>query len=91
MELHSKLVFLYLTEMDPSLELKYRSKKSREKEMEPERVEKRSSAPDFKLDKRRGSKVSVHSFYLSYFPIFIFLMSVSKVAYVFEMLVKYPC
>ncbi|KAF4094062.1 hypothetical protein AMELA_G00008930 [Ameiurus melas] len=43
--------------MDPSLELKYRSKKSGEREMEPERVQKRSSMPDFKLDKRRGSKV----------------------------------
>lgn len=52
--------------MDPSLELKYRSKKSHEKEMEPERVEKRSSISDFKLDKRRGSKVSVHSFYLCF-------------------------
>uniref|UniRef100_A0AAR2JT56 CXXC-type zinc finger protein 1 n=1 Tax=Pygocentrus nattereri TaxID=42514 RepID=A0AAR2JT56_PYGNA len=44
-------------EMDPSLEIKYRSKKNREKEAEPERAEKRSSTPDFKLDKRRGSKV----------------------------------
>ncbi|KAL7837407.1 hypothetical protein SRHO_G00271180 [Serrasalmus rhombeus] len=44
-------------EMDPSLEIKYRSKKNREKEAEPERPEKRSSTPDFKLDKRRGSKV----------------------------------
>ncbi|KAI4904577.1 hypothetical protein NFI96_027373 [Prochilodus magdalenae] len=44
-------------EMDPSLEIKYRSKKIREKEAEPERAEKWSSTPDFKLDKRRGSKV----------------------------------
>ncbi|TST85783.1 CXXC-type zinc finger protein 1 [Bagarius yarrelli] len=44
-------------EMDPSLELKYLSKKSREKVVEPERVEKQFSASDFKLDKRRGSKV----------------------------------
>lgn len=65
-ELHLYLVFLCLTEMDPSLELKYRSKKSHEKEMEPERIEKRSSTPDFKLDKRRGSKVSVHSIYICF-------------------------
>ncbi|XP_072522538.1 CXXC-type zinc finger protein 1b isoform X1 [Salminus brasiliensis] len=44
-------------EMDPSLEIKYRSKKNREKDSELERAEKRSSPPDFKLDKRRGSKV----------------------------------
>lgn len=53
--------------MDPSLELKYRSKKSCEREMEPERVQKRSSVPDFKLDKRRGSKVSSYSFFLFFF------------------------
>lgn len=53
--------------MDPSLELKYRSKKSCEREMEPERVQKRSSVPDFKLDKRRGSKVSSYSFFLNFF------------------------
>uniref|UniRef100_A0A8B9H7J0 CXXC-type zinc finger protein 1 n=1 Tax=Astyanax mexicanus TaxID=7994 RepID=A0A8B9H7J0_ASTMX len=42
---------------DPSLEIKYRSKKNREKDGEIHRAEKRSSTPDFKLEKRRGSKV----------------------------------
>ncbi|XP_076863211.1 CXXC-type zinc finger protein 1b isoform X2 [Brachyhypopomus gauderio] len=44
-------------DMDPSLEIKYRLKKTREKELEPEKGEKRSSTPDFTLDRRRGSKV----------------------------------
>ncbi|XP_051957149.1 CXXC-type zinc finger protein 1-like isoform X1 [Xyrauchen texanus] len=47
-------------DMDPSLEIRYR-KKNREKEVEPERAEKRSSTPEFKMDRRRGSKVSVSS------------------------------
>ncbi|XP_051531939.1 CXXC-type zinc finger protein 1-like isoform X2 [Myxocyprinus asiaticus] len=43
-------------DMDPSLEIRYR-KKNREKEVESERAEKRSSTPEYKIDKRRGSKV----------------------------------
>ncbi|XP_051769249.1 CXXC-type zinc finger protein 1b [Ctenopharyngodon idella] len=42
--------------MDPSLSIRYR-KKNRDKDNEPERVEKRSSTPEYKIDKRRGSKV----------------------------------
>ncbi|XP_067287090.1 CXXC-type zinc finger protein 1b [Pseudorasbora parva] len=42
--------------MDPSLSIRYR-KKNRDKDIEPERVEKRSSTPEYKIDKRRGSKV----------------------------------
>lgn len=42
--------------MDPSLSIRYR-KKNRDKDVEPERVEKRSSTPEYKIDKRRGSKV----------------------------------
>ncbi|XP_051967652.1 CXXC-type zinc finger protein 1-like isoform X2 [Xyrauchen texanus] len=42
--------------MDPSLEIRYR-KKNRDKEVESERAEKRSSTPEYKIDKRRGSKV----------------------------------
>lgn len=49
--------------MDPSLSIRYR-KKNRDKDVEPERVEKRSSTPEYKIDKRRGSKVSICSFYL---------------------------
>nr|CAE30421.1 novel protein similar to human and mouse CpG binding protein (CGBP) [Danio rerio] len=41
---------------DPSLSIRYR-KKNRDKDVEPERVEKRSSTPEYKIDKRRGSKV----------------------------------
>uniref|UniRef100_A0A8C1ECF0 CXXC-type zinc finger protein 1 n=1 Tax=Cyprinus carpio carpio TaxID=630221 RepID=A0A8C1ECF0_CYPCA len=44
-------------EMDPSLSIRYR-KKNRDRDVEPERVEKRSSTPEYKIDKRRGSKVS---------------------------------
>ncbi|XP_062842379.1 CXXC-type zinc finger protein 1b isoform X2 [Trichomycterus rosablanca] len=44
-------------DIDPSLELKYRTKKPREKAIEHERVEKPFSTPEFRLDKRRGSKV----------------------------------
>uniref|UniRef100_A0A8C1PV91 CXXC-type zinc finger protein 1 n=1 Tax=Cyprinus carpio TaxID=7962 RepID=A0A8C1PV91_CYPCA len=43
-------------EMDPSLSIRYR-KKNRDRDVEPERVEKRSSTPEYKIDKRRGSKV----------------------------------
>ncbi|XP_030633168.1 CXXC-type zinc finger protein 1b [Chanos chanos] len=42
---------------NPLLEIKYRPKKNREKEVEQDRVEKQCSTPDFKIDKRRGSKV----------------------------------
>uniref|UniRef100_A0A8C1IUK1 CXXC-type zinc finger protein 1 n=1 Tax=Cyprinus carpio TaxID=7962 RepID=A0A8C1IUK1_CYPCA len=45
-------------EMDPSLSIRYR-KKNRDRDVEPERVERRSSTPEYKIDKRRGSKVSV--------------------------------
>uniref|UniRef100_A0A3P8XHM6 CXXC-type zinc finger protein 1 n=1 Tax=Esox lucius TaxID=8010 RepID=A0A3P8XHM6_ESOLU len=49
-------------EKNPSLEIKYRSKKSREKEpesqREPERkYERQNSTPDYKSERRRGSKV----------------------------------
>ncbi|XP_016420119.1 CXXC-type zinc finger protein 1-like isoform X1 [Sinocyclocheilus rhinocerous] len=43
-------------ELDPSLLIRYR-KKNRDKDVEPERVERRSSTPEYKIDKRRGSKV----------------------------------
>ncbi|XP_016345444.1 CXXC-type zinc finger protein 1-like [Sinocyclocheilus anshuiensis] len=49
-------------ELDPSLSIRYR-KKNRDKDVEPERVEKRSSTPEYKIDKRRGSKVSVSQVY----------------------------
>lgn len=54
------VLILYLLERDPSLSIRYR-KKNRDKDIEPERVEKRSSTPEYKIDKRRGSKVSVSS------------------------------
>uniref|UniRef100_A0A8C2E8B9 CXXC-type zinc finger protein 1 n=1 Tax=Cyprinus carpio TaxID=7962 RepID=A0A8C2E8B9_CYPCA len=49
-------------EMDPSLLIRYR-KKNRDRDVEPERVERRSSTPEYKTDKRRGSKVSVSPVY----------------------------
>uniref|UniRef100_A0A673GYC0 CXXC-type zinc finger protein 1 n=1 Tax=Sinocyclocheilus rhinocerous TaxID=307959 RepID=A0A673GYC0_9TELE len=49
-------------ELDPSLLIRYR-KKNRDKDVEPERVERRSSTPEYKIDKRRGSKVSVSPVY----------------------------
>uniref|UniRef100_A0A3Q3IZ36 CXXC-type zinc finger protein 1 n=1 Tax=Monopterus albus TaxID=43700 RepID=A0A3Q3IZ36_MONAL len=46
---------------DPSLEIKYRSKKSREKESEPDRSSDKQystpSTPDYRSERRRGSKV----------------------------------
>uniref|UniRef100_A0A3Q4BAB5 CXXC-type zinc finger protein 1 n=1 Tax=Mola mola TaxID=94237 RepID=A0A3Q4BAB5_MOLML len=45
---------------DPTLEIKYRSKKNREKEVELERSEKQystPSTPDYRSERRRGSKV----------------------------------
>ncbi|XP_051951053.1 CXXC-type zinc finger protein 1a isoform X2 [Xyrauchen texanus] len=41
---------------DGSLEIKYRPKKSRGKEMEPDRTEKEPDTPDFKMDGRRGAR-----------------------------------
>ncbi|KAG7229671.1 hypothetical protein INR49_012715 [Caranx melampygus] len=44
---------------NPTLEIKYRSKKSRDKESEPDRSEKQystPSTPDYKSERRRGSK-----------------------------------
>ncbi|XP_059393856.1 CXXC-type zinc finger protein 1-like [Carassius carassius] len=41
--------------LDPSLSIRYR-KKNRDRDVEPERVEKRSSTPEYKIE-RRGSKV----------------------------------
>ncbi|KAL4646279.1 CXXC-type zinc finger protein 1 [Arapaima gigas] len=40
-----------------SLEIKYRPKKSREKETDQERMEKQRGTPDFKSDRRRGSRI----------------------------------
>lgn len=54
-------LFSLSPDKDPSLEIKYRSKKSREKEVEPDRGEKQystPSTPDYKSERRRGSKVS---------------------------------
>ncbi|XP_066566218.1 CXXC-type zinc finger protein 1 [Amia ocellicauda] len=42
---------------DNSLEIKYRPKKSREKEAELERPDKQRGTPDFKIDRRRGSRI----------------------------------
>ncbi|XP_051951052.1 CXXC-type zinc finger protein 1a isoform X1 [Xyrauchen texanus] len=42
---------------DGSLEIKYRPKKSRGKEMEPDRTEKEPDTPDFKMDGRRGARI----------------------------------
>uniref|UniRef100_A0A3B3QNL9 CXXC-type zinc finger protein 1 n=1 Tax=Paramormyrops kingsleyae TaxID=1676925 RepID=A0A3B3QNL9_9TELE len=42
---------------DGSLEIKYRPKKSREKETDQERMEKQRGTPDFKTDRRRGSRI----------------------------------
>ncbi|MBN3319405.1 CXXC1 protein, partial [Atractosteus spatula] len=44
-------------EKDSSLEIKYRLKKSREKEAELDRLEKQRGTPDFKTDRRRGSRI----------------------------------
>ncbi|KAI1893000.1 hypothetical protein AGOR_G00139290 [Albula goreensis] len=40
-----------------SLEIKYRPKKTREKETEMDRLEKQRGTPDFKTDRRRGSRI----------------------------------
>lgn len=50
----------------PSLEIKYRSKKSREKDVEPERAERQystPSTPEYRSERRRGSKVMWKSFF----------------------------
>ena len=65
------LLVLYCAFLDknPSLEIKYRPKKSREKEPDMERIEKpdkRCSTPDYRSERRRGSKVS--SFFLTVQP-----------------------
>uniref|UniRef100_A0A674PFV5 CXXC-type zinc finger protein 1 n=1 Tax=Takifugu rubripes TaxID=31033 RepID=A0A674PFV5_TAKRU len=41
----------------PSLEIKYRSKKTREKDSEPERQYSTPSTPEYRSERRRGSKV----------------------------------
>uniref|UniRef100_A0A673Z045 CXXC-type zinc finger protein 1 n=1 Tax=Salmo trutta TaxID=8032 RepID=A0A673Z045_SALTR len=66
---------------DPSLEIKYRPKKSREKEAEgqrePERkFERQNSTPDYKSERRRGSKVR---YFTSKCYIPIFLQCISKI------------
>lgn len=50
----------------PSLEIKYRSKKSRDKDVEPERAERQystPSTPEYRSERRRGSKVMWKSFF----------------------------
>uniref|UniRef100_A0AAY4CK07 CXXC-type zinc finger protein 1 n=1 Tax=Denticeps clupeoides TaxID=299321 RepID=A0AAY4CK07_9TELE len=46
-------------ERDPTLEIKFRPKKSREREFEPSRKEKPFSTPEYKMDRRRGSRLQV--------------------------------
>lgn len=54
------MIFPLWTDRDSSLEIKYRSKKNREKESDPERERQYStpSTPDYRSERRRGSKVS---------------------------------
>lgn len=57
-------LFSLSPDKDSSLEIKYRSKKNREKEADSERAEKQystPSTPDYKSERRRGSKVSYTS------------------------------
>uniref|UniRef100_A0A4W5JD73 CXXC-type zinc finger protein 1 n=1 Tax=Hucho hucho TaxID=62062 RepID=A0A4W5JD73_9TELE len=66
---------------NPSLEIKYRPKKSREKEAEgqrePERkFERQNSTPDYKSERRRGSKVR---YFTSKCYVPIFLQCISKI------------
>uniref|UniRef100_A0A8C7FS13 CXXC-type zinc finger protein 1 n=1 Tax=Oncorhynchus kisutch TaxID=8019 RepID=A0A8C7FS13_ONCKI len=66
---------------NPSLEIKYRPKKSREKEAEgqrePERkFERQNSTPDYKSERRRGSKVH---YFTSKCYVHIFLQCTSKI------------
>lgn len=65
--LQTDIVILFCLPSDkyPSLEIKYRSKKSREKEVEPERAERQystPSTPEYRSERRRGSKVMWKSF-----------------------------
>lgn len=69
-------MFTFHPDIDPSLELKYRTKKLREKAVEPERVEKTFNTSDFKLERRRGSKVSICNFVLSIYCCCFFFMHV---------------
>lgn len=51
---------------DPSLEIRYRSKKNREKEPDSDRAEKQystPSTPDYRSERRRGSKVRCTSLF----------------------------
>lgn len=57
------VVFFSLSpDKNPTLEIKYRTKKNREKEAESDRGSDRQystpSTPDYKSERRRGSKVS---------------------------------
>lgn len=57
-------LFSLSPDKDSSLEIKYRSKKNREKDPDSERTEKQystPSTPDYKSERRRGSKVSYTS------------------------------
>lgn len=57
--------------MDPSLEIRYR-KKNRDKDVDSESYDKRSSTPEYKIDKRRGSKVSISWVHLKKLDIIYF-------------------
>lgn len=53
--------FSLLPDKNPTLEIKYRTKKNRDKESDHDRSEKQystPSTPDYKSERRRGSKVS---------------------------------
>lgn len=52
------ILIFFLLDMDPSLEIRYR-KKNRDKDVDSESFDKRSSTPEYKIDRRRGSKVSI--------------------------------
>lgn len=75
------LTCCFLLDKNPSLEIKYRPKKSREKETEgqrePERkFERQNSTPDYKSERRRGSKVR---YFTSKCYVPIFLQCISKI------------
>lgn len=53
-------VFFSYPDRNPTLEVKYRSKKNRDKDAELERQYSTPSTPDYKSEKRRGSKVSTN-------------------------------
>ena len=74
-------VCCFWLDKNPSLEIKYRPKKSREKEAEgqrePERkFERQNSTPDYKSERRRGSKVR---YFTSKCYVPIFLQCISKI------------